>query len=98
MPSSLKRAKLTLLTATAAMLSFVGAFVCALKLNGGPITMVVLAFFMYMYSGYVGCRRRGMCMQMPLPQHITLFWLLASWWRITASHFLIVGNMSDFFC
>jgi hypothetical protein len=50
-PSSLQRPKATLLTASAAMLSFVGAFVCSLKLNGGPITMVVLAFFMYMYSG-----------------------------------------------
>lgn len=50
-PTSLARPKATLLTAALGMLSFVVAFACALKLNGGPFAMIVLAFFMYMYSG-----------------------------------------------
>jgi hypothetical protein len=33
------------------MAAFVVAFACSLTLNGGPFTMIVLAFFMYMYSG-----------------------------------------------
>jgi hypothetical protein len=50
-PASIRYPKVTLLTASAAMLAFVGAFAAALKLYAGPITMIVLAFFMYMYSG-----------------------------------------------
>lgn len=50
-PTSLRHPKATLLTASAGMTLFIVAFACTLKLKSGPAPIILLAFFMYMYSG-----------------------------------------------